>query len=336
MESIGALCDLPHDAIKVIGSDGHTVQFAVYQLFERDDLLDMLSVEYRDSPLSSDCDTRENVSYAEGELYEAVCFDGHAEFSVYVSVGDGFDADECGKCAAPAEDSTNVHAFHFQIPCVPICHTEVPTQAPSRKVLTAPPYQGGNTPTFDLVFPTAGPTAGPTQAPTAMKRSEPPICTDDVLLLATIGGTEYPDVPINILEQNGNTVTFEIINPFDDTASIYTQFDQDKDDECMAETDVKPLSDAITYTATCYDAVPLTIVDVYFTDSSAFNWKTDHAEIPECCEAGNDPAVQYTFKLYCESQCGPMRGRFLPEDEMVAINENVQKTYLRSRKDSLF
>jgi len=436
----------------VIASDGETVTFIVSQLFQTDGPLEMLSVEYRDSVMSSDCDTQENVKYDEDKKYEAVCFDGHAEVSLYISVGDDFDADECEKCGAPAEDSTNVHAFHFQFPCVPICATEFPRIDPDIATddiclddiqlvgtvgATDPDLpieileQTGDTVTFQIINPFDEPLsiytqidenkndecmaetnvqpwkepitytatcydavpltivdifytdsssfdkktnnaeipeccdAGdnpaiqytfklycesqcgpvdigePADAPTDI-RFDPPTCEADVQLFATGGSTEYPDLPISILEQNGDTVTFEVINPFDDAASIYTQLDENKNDECMAETHVKPLGAPMIYTATCYDAVPLTIVDIFFTDLSSLNGFLDKAEIPECCDAGDNPAVQYVFKIYCESQCGPGDRRLSPEEEMVAINEILKKyerekkTYLRSRKDFFF
>jgi len=150
--------------------------------------------------------------------------------------------------------------------------------------------------------------------------------------LATVGSTEFPDLPITILEQNVDTVTFEIINTFDDQCSIYAQFDENRDDGCTAETNVLPLTDPITFTATCMQWAPIAIVDLYFTDLRSLNGFVDNAEIPKCCKAGDNPAVQYTFKLYCESQCGPMDRRMLPEDETVAL-ERVKKAYLRSRKD---
>ena len=283
LDATGAQIDLPPDAIKLVSSDGETIEFVVSQLFEHslaDGPIDMLSVFYHDSITSTECDTRENVYYDDEKLYKAVCFDGFAVMSLYVSVGDDFDPMECETCTTPTDQSKDLVAFSFQTPCKPICPTPEPTEAP--------------------------------------------VCEADIELLGSVGDTKYPDLPITILDQNVDSVTFQITNTFSDTASIYTQFDK-KDEECEEETNVHPWDDSITYTATCMQLAPITVIHIYITDTEALDTFGDDAEIPKCCKAGDNPAVQYTFKLYCESQCGPMDRRLLPEDEMVAISEILKK-----------
>jgi hypothetical protein len=60
------------------------------------------------------------------------------------------------------------------------------------------------------------------------------------------------------------------------------------------------------------DNAPISIVNIFISDSSLSVAK-DIAEVPECCHApGEDtfPVVQYTFQIYCVSQC--------PDDELAA------------------
>ena len=435
METVGAPVDLPDGIIKVISSDGETVQFVVSQLFVHslaDGPIDMLSVGYRDSLTSLDCDSRKNVYYDDEKLYEAYCFQGGTDISIYISVGDEFDPMECESCTTPAEDATDLVAFHFSIPCTPMCEPEplvldcmddihpelldstgatnidFPTDAitlissdgeyvefvvsqlfehsladgpidmlsvyyhdsitstecdtrekvyyDDEKLYKAACFEGyaefslylsvGDN--FDAIgcascaapaedatdivafyFQTPCKPLCPTPEPTS-----PPFCEADIELLGSVGDTKYPDLPITILEQNVTTVTFGITNTFADECSIYTQFA--KDDECAAATNLQPYNRPITYPAICMHSVPISIVHIYMTDTN-FLGNGDDAEIPDCCLASDNPAVQYTFKLYCESQCDPMGRRFLPEDEMAAIDEYLKKnelaetTHLRSR-----
>merc|ERR1712216_462639 len=59
------------------------------------------------------------------------------------------------------------------------------------------------------------------------------------------------------------------------------------------------------YTAYCMHSVPISIVDIWVSDAS-LDASSDNAEVPQCCHPPEDdtnPNTQYTFKIWCESQC---------------------------------
>jgi hypothetical protein len=144
--------------------------------------------------------------------------------------------------------------------------------------------------------------------------SSPPSndCPEDIALLAMIGVTEIPDVPIEIIEQNTSSVTIKIINPFSMSVnSIFTQYHESSTGatECQEETNVPPESDptseenVIIYTAYCLEKVPISIVDIWFSDCEL---EDGGATVPECCHASDEdecPKVQYSFKIMCETLC---------------------------------
>jgi hypothetical protein len=102
---------------------GHTVEFVVNQLWDESSV-EMLAIHYHDSIDSQECDMREGVEGGTTSVtYEATCFDGFADVSIFVSVGPGFDAEACAACQAPTADSTDLVAYYFELPCTPICET---------------------------------------------------------------------------------------------------------------------------------------------------------------------------------------------------------------------
>ena len=49
--------------------------------------------------------------------------------SIYVFVGEGVDAEQCEPCQAPAENSTEMVAYYFELSCESICETEASPEA---------------------------------------------------------------------------------------------------------------------------------------------------------------------------------------------------------------
>jgi hypothetical protein len=125
------------------------------------------------------------------------------------------------------------------------------------------------------------------------------------------GETEFPDVPIEIIEQNTTSVTIKIVNPFNTSVnSIFTQYHESPTGatECQEERNVPPESDptaednVIIYTAYCLHTQPITIVDIWFSDCKLEGGAT----VPECCHASDEdecPKVNFSFKIMCETLC---------------------------------
>jgi hypothetical protein len=136
-------------------------------------------------------------------------------------------------------------------------------------------------------------------------------CPEDIQLMAIIGTTEYVDVPpIHILSQDQDTVTFQVYpNMFPGSVSyMYTYFHTapNGDSRCLANASVAQ-SDTLIFTAGCMHMTPLSIVDLWVVDA-ALDADYDTAQLSDRCnppEVAVLPAVQYTFKLHCVSQCVP-------------------------------
>lgn len=183
-----------------------------------------------------------------------------------------------------------------------ICRDPSKTPAP---IGEAPPVQTSR--------PTAVPTSSPapSASPTTSAPTLSPIergdCPADVQLLAKVGHTEWPDVPIVILEQSTTTVKFMVINTVvEQISSIFTQFHeaQTGETECFEDENVKR-GDYAVYTAYCMKKKPISIVDVWIADDM-LDAELDTAVVPECChpeDAKKLPTVQWTFKLQCVTEC---------------------------------
>lgn len=128
--------------------------------------------------------------------------------------------------------------------------------------------------------------------------------------------TEWPFNPIKIVEQNHNTVTFTVTNPFNSTVTaMYYQYSaaHTGNTECYADDPVFPCSETIEITAHCltHPKVPLALVDVWFVDPDAVS-SEDTDTVPQCCEPVPEdddlPTVQWSFKVYCETKCPESEG----------------------------
>jgi hypothetical protein len=174
------------------------------------------------------------------------------------------------------------------------------------------PSDSQNAPPSGTFEPTSAPTTS--SAPSAAVDKTPPEvpvnqCPEDVVLLSTVGDTQWPQVPIVILEQTGTFVKFSVQNTAVDVVShIWTQFHEKSNGakDCF-ETDNIERGESIEYTAYCMLKVPISIVDIWVSDDS-LNATSDNAEVPPCCHppaADTNPKVQWTFKLRCVSECVP-------------------------------
>ena len=182
--------------------------------------------------------------------------------------------------------------------------TAAPNASPTAGPTKVPSDAPSSVPTGS---PTAGPTAGPADSP-----SLAPIpsneCPEDVELIAVVGGTQYPQVPIVVTSQTREKVTFKVHNTYvEELNELYVQYHANDKGKYSCE-GASPVArgEFQEYTAYCMHNCPITIVEVWGKDDSIFTPGVDNAKVPKCCTEFSDhsqPAVQYTFKIHCESQC---------------------------------
>jgi hypothetical protein len=158
----------------------------------------------------------------------------------------------------------------------------------------------------DIVSSTFG-AACTTQQPPQQTPQQTPPCPEDIILISQNGETEYPAIPIRILEQNVGTVIFEVVNTFDEQVDrIYTQYHKPPvgDMSCL-ETTFVDTDEVVEYTAYCLESDPITVVQVWVSDGS-LDSKFNTAVVPDCCQPTPDDTngkVQYTFQIRCVSEC---------------------------------
>lgn len=184
-----------------------------------------------------------------------------------------------------------------------VCRDPRKTPAPAPYGF-APPVET-NKPTAAPTIATSMPSASPTKALVPIPAPED--CPENVELLHQVGATSFPDIPIEVIEQNTQMVKFRVRNSFSKTiARIFTQFSEQisGETECYEDVEIEEF-EYKEYTAYCMQHVPISIVDIWVSDAS-LDASLDNAEVPRCCHPPEDdtnPKTQYTFKIWCESQC---------------------------------
>jgi hypothetical protein len=174
-----------------------------------------------------------------------------------------------------------------------------------------PPVAAPTEPPTMSPQPSASPSSSPSSAPSQVPL---PIgdCPEDVELLAQVGSTLYPTIPIVITAQDLTSVTFTVVNSFtENVARIFTQYHEAPtgETECFEEENLDR-GDNMTYTAYCMTHVPISIVDIWVSDDAVLDTRLDQAVVPECCHPPTEdlnPKVQFTFKLHCVTQCPDRR-----------------------------
>lgn len=139
---------------------------------------------------------------------------------------------------------------------------------------------------------------------------DPPECPEDVVLL-TKGLTELAVNPIVLSSQDEETVTFTITNPFGrNLRSVFYQYAsaETSASQCYEESDMSACPQPIEVTAHCMAGPghpPFAIINVWFADPFfADVWNNE--PVPKCCHPEDaTPAIEYTFQVFCKSQCAP-------------------------------
>jgi hypothetical protein len=105
--------------INIISQDGDSVTFMFMHFLNS--ISDMVSVYYPFNVHETDCNMIFNVTEGIEKEYNAYCTDESAAVSIYVYVGESFVSEECEACMAPAENSTDIVAYYFELPCIAEC-----------------------------------------------------------------------------------------------------------------------------------------------------------------------------------------------------------------------
>jgi hypothetical protein len=121
--------------------------------------------------------------------------------------------------------------------------------------------------------------------------------------------------PVNIVSQKGNTVTFNISNPFQSKMqAMYYQYYDVNSPKCLAKVDMAECIKPVTVTAYCTpgrnanhtETLKFTTVDFWFVDPVAIK-PADNFTVPACCQPtakdAKVPTTLLTYRVYCETSC---------------------------------
>ena len=287
---LGADVELPQGSMHVVSRNDGSIDIELTQLWFSDESAQMLSIHYHHPSgdnYSTTCDRHYDVPPSETILFSAMCVEGVAEVAVFVYVGDATNPtlSECETCSVPDNGTHDVVAYYFEFSCDPnIC---------------------------DSSSPTSTPTDVPTEAPVS--------CPGDVELYHQNGGSPLfdDDYPIEILAQNGMTVTFRVRQTLTNGTldNLYTEYHDDNFGglECIHNQNIGG-GESFEYTAFCLHSVPISMVNIFVTDDSFTSIGGD-VEIPQCCHPTSDDPnekIHYSFKLKCVTECIPSSAPTLP------------------------
>ncbi|KAL3922848.1 MAG: hypothetical protein SGILL_001983 [Bacillariaceae sp.] len=144
---------------------------------------------------------------------------------------------------------------------------------------------------------------------------DPTICPYDYTVLQRLGDTDYTDLPLRILAQNGNTVEFTVGNTWsaagESIDQIFTSYagDETGNKACDLSENVAAM-ESIDSKLTAYcTPTGVAMIRMYVRDSS-FDADKDTATLPDCCvdpSNSNLPALEYMAILNCHPTCNSLR-----------------------------
>jgi len=122
--------------------------------------------------------------------------------------------------------------------------------------------------------------------------------------------------PINILSQNGDTVTMAITNPYPGKLhSLFFQYKEGLNVKCLEKPAYPACPEPVTVTVSCiagrnathHHTAKFAVVDFFMVDSVLID-PLDNATIPECCHEDKTkapalaeiPTAVYSYKVSCE------------------------------------
>ena len=132
-------------------------------------------------------------------------------------------------------------------------------------------------------------------------------CPNNVVLMAKFGGTNYSAVPVQVLQQNGDSVRFSVTNGWSPNVQrVYTEYHAQVSEQYVCAEEVSITTHDVVYDAHCMTSAT-TLVDVYVSDPT-LDRNSDNAQVPSLChppsgDTDTNPKVHYTFEVSCESRC---------------------------------
>jgi hypothetical protein len=198
-------------------------------------------------------------------VFTAECSKGFAEVILYAYAGNS--PDECAACSVPGEDSSDMAVYSFELPCTPCDSSadDAPTPAPQANALTQANAIDCN--------------------PVAVLSSTEGSCSSSV------------DMPIDILDMDGESVTFELRQTFSTSvqqsvAVRYSRFPYSGEDPdsgyCTKFYDVDSGLIGGDFKALCANGV----ADV---------WIYTYSETDSCVYDGNNCGYHYEIPCNCPS-----------------------------------
>lgn len=137
-------------------------------------------------------------------------------------------------------------------------------------------------------------------------------CPEDILLMHHNGTTAYPDDAVQIVSQDGESVTLKLAQTFTDSSSsvdsLYYQYKHDEFDKTCFEEQNFYGEHSLEITIQCTVHSRIALLGLWIADDIAKNVLSegDKAGIPDCCHSSTPegtPVTYYFVEIKCVSAC---------------------------------
>ena len=287
---------LPQGAIEVTEFNGDTVGFKIFGSPWPASKLTWLGLEYNCDPCGFVCQIRTDLTGPYGDSFTGYCQNGFLNATLFVHDDTWNQASYAPSITPPAIDT-----------CAPVDYSQ-----PTNRIIRYDILIGCNLNCDNSAMPSAVPSAlvvvTPAPAPSCpiQPSANVPtsVCEKDIKVVEKVGSTQITGMPIVILEQHGDTVTFMITKQWDSNGPVYVQYFDPviRQYYCM-----QPCGN-VTMKSHCMARTSIAIVELWVETGTV----TDNAVISQCCfsDAVDYTAgvmkhyVEVTYELFCNSKCG--------------------------------
>jgi len=273
MDQFGTNESFPEDAITIIGGENSTVTVEISQLWTNTATNLSFFIQYHAEDQGSLCEGIPDFSYEDTIGRDLECFDGWTNLGVFIYLDDDLSFEECEGCKRPDPDDENVIAYYFEFPCVPICETDAPSNAPS------------------IIAPTSAPTD-------CYDRHG--ITEEDII--EQFGSEEpIPENAIKIINGENTNVTLEISQLWSENTnvSVFVHYHTEGHGSVCEGIPDFAYEDTIVKDLECYNGWTDVGVFIYFDDEMTLD------ECQECSppDADDENVIAYYFEFSCEPIC---------------------------------